>query len=129
MLAKQQEFLGLDHLLRKALALPSDVLTTTLGEAASTKRKQDKEQEGGSQLPAGKHPVHEPFLQSYVLQIIKHFGSMGFPAKRLLLMSQSGRMLLTVVSSPGIHCLRQEAIQLLLCEKQESKSPLITTLQ
>lgn len=48
MLAKQQEFLGLDHLLRKALALPSAVLNATLGEAASTKRKQDKEQEGGS---------------------------------------------------------------------------------
>lgn len=67
MLAKQQEFLGLDHLLRKALALPSAVLNATLGEAASTKRKQDKEQEGGSQLPAGKYPVHEPFLQSCML--------------------------------------------------------------
>lgn len=67
MLAKQQDFLGLDHLLRKALALQSAVLNTALGEAASTKRKQDKEKERGSQLPAGKCPVHEPFLQSYVL--------------------------------------------------------------
>lgn len=67
MLAKQQEFLGLDHLLRKPLALPSAVLNATLGEAASTKRKQDKEQEGGSQLPAGKYPAHEPFLQSCML--------------------------------------------------------------
>jgi len=123
MLAKQQEFLGLDHLLRKALALPSAVLNATLGEAASTKRKQDKEQEGGSQLPAGKHPVHEPFLQRYVLEITKYFGSTDFPAKHLLLMSQSGRKSVTAVSSPRIHRLRQEAIQLLLFKKIRVQEP------
>lgn len=39
------------------------MLKATLGEAASTKRKRDKEQEGGSELAAGKRPAHEPFWQ------------------------------------------------------------------
>lgn len=78
---KQREFLGLDHLLRKALDLLSAVLKATRVEAASTKRKQDKEQEGGSQLPAGKRPAHEPFLQLravdnsvLALQVFQHNG-------------------------------------------------------
>lgn len=42
-------------------------------------------------------------------------------------MSQSGTVLLTVVSSSRIRCQRQETIQLMLRKKQESKGLPITT--
>lgn len=100
-LAEQQEFRGLDHLLRKALALPSLCSTSCWEKPPLPKGNKIKSRREVLSSLQESTRCTGPSC-SYVLQITKHFGSKGFPAKRLLLMSRSGRMLVTAVSSPSI---------------------------